>query len=339
MKPPQFERPPVMRRMTPSIALLALASGCTTAMYTGPRLPKEATALIREGRGIEVGSIDGRVVRGGGDGSFIVLPGPHVLRASVRGSVAGFFVTTDYKGPPVEFCLDAESGHVYLMTGHINADQWSLDVFDDGQPIAKSRMVCETGPDLDEEDEWKPPRPGNGFVIGTGLAVGGDRLAEVRYNNGNTNKISAGSGYVFSLGFNLTPLWISSRLGLGLTGDVAWKFDNAEASNGSASIYSFPVNLGLQSFVTINENWYVLLGVGPTRILGGKISISGSEEHAAGDIHSSTGWNSMLGLYWAHSWHLGIGIELRYTALKLRMDGQDLDGSNVGVAISYHLNP
>lgn len=350
MKPPQFEHPPVMRCMKPSIALLALASGCTTAMYTGPRLPKEATALITEGRGSVIEVIDGRVVRGGGEGSFTVLPGPHVLRASARGSVVGLFVTTQYHGPPAELCLEAEAGHVYRIAGRISADQWTLDVFDDGQPIGKSRLVCEMGPDqpplqmgasssLNEGDEWKPPLPGNGFVLGTGLAVGGDRLAEVRYDNGNTNKISAGSGYVFSLGFNLTPLWISSRFGFGLMGEVAWKFDKAKASNGSASLYSFPVNLGLQSFVAISENWYVRLATGPTRTLGGNISISGSGEDAAGDIHSSTGWNSMLGLYWAESWHLGLGFELRYTALKLRMSGQDLDGSSVGVGMSFHLNP
>ena len=168
-----------MRFVELGVALLAVVSGCATAMYPGPRRPKEATAIITLGRGREIEAIDGRVVRGGEYGAFTVLPGPHVLKVSAHDSVAGFFVTTHYYGPPSEICLEADAGHVYSINGRIIENQWALDVFDDGLLMAKSELVCEAGPDqpplllagtskLNERDEWKPPLPGNGFLIGSG---------------------------------------------------------------------------------------------------------------------------------------------------------------------------
>jgi hypothetical protein len=93
------------------------------------------------------------------------------------------------------------------------------------------------------------------FVLGLGLTNGGDKLADVQFNDGSSDSIKAG-GLVHFFGgveYRFTPQW-STEVNIGY--HVS---DTREATNGSLKFARVPVEL--LGRYTINPRWRVAAGV------------------------------------------------------------------------------
>jgi hypothetical protein len=88
------------RRAVPILVLgWSLGSGCTVAMYPGPKRPAAETALIKQA-GASIEGIDGMKVPVGSQ--FVVLPGPHSVEARSGAAMAST-------------CFVARAGHAYMV--------------------------------------------------------------------------------------------------------------------------------------------------------------------------------------------------------------------------------
>jgi hypothetical protein len=126
------------------------------------------------------------------------------------------------------------------------------------------------------EAEASERRPGTGLSLFTGFGFGGTDFVKASSSNGDEQTLSAGQGFILGMGGMVTPLWLGEHAGFGAGLDVAWKYDNIDASNGSASISRFPIALTAH-FLTNGDggNHYLMLKGGVIRDFGVNYSASG----------------------------------------------------------------
>jgi hypothetical protein len=182
------------------------------------------------------------------------------------------------------------------------------------------------------------PRPGTGFHLAMGLAGGGDNLVTAQFSNGDSSTLSAGGGVYLAIGATVTPLWIGNTVGLGLGGDIGWKYDSISASNGSVDMSRFPLDLWAQALIALSDSWYVHLLAGPHKESGVNLSGSGVVSGGA-DFGSPWGWIAQGGLYTTTSWHMAFAFGLRYTGVHYTFAGQTINASNIGLDLTFHVNP
>ncbi|HEY1392247.1 MAG TPA: outer membrane beta-barrel protein [Methylibium sp.] len=157
------------------------------------------------------------------------------------------------------------------------------------------------------------------LVIGGGITGGGDRLATVYYNTGNSYDITAGSLiHVFVGGeWRVAPR-------VSMQANVGYHFDRTDASNGSIRFERFPIEL----LAHYDINPVFRLGGGVRFVTGAKLAGTGA---VGGDIdfQSTTG----LVLEGEYMMSSNLGLKLRAVPVEDYTPsggGSKLNGSHVG---------
>jgi hypothetical protein len=189
---------------------------------------------------------------------------------------------------------------------------------------------------VDDEPGAKPQRqsqsqpsskPAGGRPVGVllrmGLDVGGDKLAEVQYANGDTAQLTAGGLVTFAAGVLIHPAapWA-------LEATVGYKIDKVNASNGTLQFSRIPVDVIL-SYANSGHR----LGAGATVHLSptGKCEVDGY-------CNESVSYNHALGgiVQYVYGWGRDRGVELgvRGTFIHYSGDGlKTINGSSVGLIL------
>lgn len=87
------------------------------------------------------------------------------------------------------------------------------------------------------------------FALMGGLTGGGDKLAEVRYSNGDRESIRAGGLGQLAAGV----VWQPTATPLSLQATVGWHFDNISARNGDITFSRMPIEV--LGYFTAVPNW------------------------------------------------------------------------------------
>lgn len=103
-----------------------------------------------------------------------------------------------------------------------------------------------------------PFRPSFGWVLEGAVEMGGSRVAETTFTDGNTQTMQAGQGGTFAVGAEVRP-----RAGslYSLRGTIGWKFVTTAATNSSIGLTRVPIEV-VGSYA-LNDNWR--LGAGFVR--------------------------------------------------------------------------
>ena len=105
-----------------------------------------------------------------------------------------------------------------------------------------------------------------------------DALKAFKEGRDKLNEMSphkVAGGVYLAIDATVTPLWIGNTVGLGLGGDIGWKYDSLSASNGSVDMSRFPLDLWAQTLIALSDSWYVHLLAGPHKESGVNLSGSG----------------------------------------------------------------
>lgn len=87
--------------------VLVVAGGCgAKRLYSGPKLSAEEVSILRIGR-LTVYMIDEQPFNFGETRNFEILPGEHVIRATID--------FQGYNERPIDYLFFAEAGHRYLF--------------------------------------------------------------------------------------------------------------------------------------------------------------------------------------------------------------------------------
>jgi hypothetical protein len=186
-----------------------------------------------------------------------------------------------------------------------------------------------------------PPRedrdPILGLNLALGVALGGDELGRAEYDDGTQGSLGAGNGVVLSMGVMVTPLWFGSRVGLGLGGDLSWKYTSLSGRNGVLSLNRFPLVASLHVLVEVAPRWYVMASGGVQHEAGIELDGRG----VFGGIHrrpdGQLGAMAELGAFYARR-EIGAEVTLRYTATSFEIAGDTIDASSVGLFGAVHYN-
>jgi hypothetical protein len=181
-----------------------------------------------------------------------------------------------------------------------------------------------------------PAHPGTGIGLELGVAFGGDELGTVELNNGERQTLSAGDGLFVAIVGNLTPIWLADSIGLGFGASIGWKYGDVGASNGSFSFSRFPISGFVQVIPRLDERWFLLLRGGVTQDLDPTFSGSGLAAIPDVSFDSRLGGFGDFGAYRAFASGSGLLFLLRYTNLKLELQGQTVDASSVGGAFGIY---
>jgi hypothetical protein len=112
-----------------SIALLAVAAGCTTTVaYPGPRRPaKEVAVLENSETAIDV--LDGQPfehLHSQTGARYEVLPGRHAIGVSlfISSVTPGIGADIEKSDTMASGCLDAQAGHTYIIGHEARGPDW-----------------------------------------------------------------------------------------------------------------------------------------------------------------------------------------------------------------------
>ena len=120
-------------------------------------------------------------------------------------------------------------------------------------------------------------RTGSGLSLFCGIAFGGDDFVTPHSNGRVEKSLTAGGGVILGVNGMVTLLWLGrDSVGFGVGADAGIKYDDVEASNGSASITRFPI--ALTAHLLTNDSGgdhYFLLRGGVARDFGVHYRVSG----------------------------------------------------------------
>lgn len=139
-------------------------------------------------------------------------------------------------------------------------------------------------------------RPGSGFTLFFGLALGGEDFASASSSNGSNSSVSSGGGVILGVGGMVTPLWVSSIVGFGLGTDMGVKYDSISADNGSASITRYPLAFTAHLLTNGSGGHCFLLRGGLVRDLGVNYQASGFATVDA-NVEGTWGPTGSIGYY------------------------------------------
>jgi hypothetical protein len=321
--------------VTAMMILLTLSgSACTTVMYAGPNRRPTETALLISGKHATIESVDGVPVNGGPLGRYEVLPGQHRVGLAGQKTDTGIFVNTVHRSGRLGTCFFTKPGHEYDVRASLDDGFWTNEVVDDiacaGPPDGTYQGVAAVLP--------QKPHPGTGVFVGFGGDIGGDDLFRATMSTGETQKLNAGTGGHFTLGATATPLWIRDIAGFGVGARLGFKFDSVDATNGSVQLFSYPLSLWAQSYLSLSERWFLSLASGAHKELGPGLSGKGVASGVQANYASPWGWLIDGGVLFAETWHLALGFSVRYTKMHYSIGGQNIDASNVGGVRTAHFN-
>ncbi len=171
------------------------------------------------------------------------------------------------------------------------------------------------------------PRPGElgkrgGFMVQSDLDFGGDDIATVEFEDGDTQDVKSGQGIVVSLGGYFRPIETSS---FELQGLLGYKFVTTAATNADIKVTRLVTQLlGVYRF---DNGMY--LGGGLVR--HSNVELDGDGFFEDMEFDDATGVNLEIGWRW---------IALHYTRMDYAVeggffDGIEVDASNIGLRFSY----
>ena len=181
-------------------------------------------------------------------------------------------------------------------------------------------------------------RTGSGLSLFCGIAFGGDDF--VTASNGRVEKsLTAGGGVILGVNGMVTLLWLGrDSVGFGVGADVGIKYDDVEASNGSASITRFPIALTAHLLTNgSGGDHYFLLRGGVARDFGVHYRVSGIASIDA-DVDGTWGPTGALGWYKrstdTFAWHV-----LGFFSLTSHVVGTEKISANAfGLTLGLHYN-
>jgi hypothetical protein len=161
-------------------------------------------------------------------------------------------------------------------------------------------------------------RAHGGFLVQTDLEFGGDSVATVAFEDGDTQNVHAGQGISLGIGGYVRP---SDNVPFEISGVVGFKYVTTAADN--ADINLSRTVLKLNGTYWFDKGWFVTAGL--THHMSPELNGDGFFEDLKFD--DATGFSAEVGWRW---------IALRYTNITYKMDGfEDTDASSVGLSFTY----
>ncbi|MFT3929493.1 MAG: outer membrane beta-barrel protein [Spongiibacteraceae bacterium] len=167
---------------------------------------------------------------------------------------------------------------------------------------------------------------GGRFMLTGGFTAGGDKVATIEFEDGDTADVRAGGEFLLGAGvdYRFSPNW---ELQLTLN----YQVDREKADNGDASFHRMPIDLlGFYS-------------QGPHRFGGGLTYHMNSEfetDFDDFDENSSVDFDDALGLVLEYDYFVSEALSLgvRYTDIEYKVTGssQKIDGSYVGLMMNIY---
>ncbi len=162
-------------------------------------------------------------------------------------------------------------------------------------------------------------------LVFAGITNGGDDLAKIKYENGDSAKISAGELLMLGGGVN----YQFAESPINVQAAISYFFDNQDAKNGDATFERWPVDL-LGFYNAGNHRFGAGLSyhMNPEfdASLDGYDSINVDFDNALGAV-----------VEYGYKFSGGFVLGLRYTSIDYsssKVDG-DIDGSNVGLMATF----
>jgi hypothetical protein len=181
-------------------------------------------------------------------------------------------------------------------------------------------------------------RPGTGFSLFTGFALGGDDFVKATSTNGNDQSLSAGQGFVLGIGAMATPFWPADTIGFGVGIDGSLKYDGIDASNGSASITRFPVALSAHLLTNgSGGDHYFMLKGGIERDFGVSYSASGFDSLNA-SVPGTWGPLGAVGYYKRSNDSFAWDLMGFFALTKHVAPGGNINADSFGLTVGVHWN-
>jgi hypothetical protein len=157
-----------------------------------------------------------------------------------------------------------------------------------------------------------------GFLLQTDQEFGGDTVATVGFEDGDTQNVHAGQGISLGFGGYVRP---SEKVPIEIAAIVGYKYVTTAADN--ADINLSRTVLKLNATYWLNDDWFVTAGL--THHIGPELDGDGFFEDLSFD--DATGVSAEVGWRW---------IALRYTKIEYSMPGfEDTDASSVGLSFTW----
>jgi hypothetical protein len=157
-----------------------------------------------------------------------------------------------------------------------------------------------------------------GFLAQMDLDFGGDDIATLSFEDGDTQDVKAGQGIGFGVGGWFRPV---ASVPFELQGILGYKVVFTAADN--ADIKMTRSTLQLNGVYRFANEWYV--GAGFVQHMSPELDGDGFFEDV--EFDNATGFNAEVGWKW---------VALHYTKIEYSSDGfEDADGSNVGIRFTY----
>jgi hypothetical protein len=157
-----------------------------------------------------------------------------------------------------------------------------------------------------------------GLLLNLDLDFGGDDLAIVSFDDGDTQDVKAGQGIHFGVGGWVRPI---EDVPFELQGFLGYKYVTTAATN--ADIKVTRTTLSLNAVYRFPNGWYV--GGGLLRHMNPKLDGDGFFEDI--DFDYATGFNAEVGWKW---------IALHFTDLDYSSDGfQDANAGGIGLRFTW----
>jgi hypothetical protein len=164
------------------------------------------------------------------------------------------------------------------------------------------------------------PEPGarGGFLVQTDIEFGGDTVATVGFEDGDTQNVHAGQGLSLGIGGHVRP-W--ERVPLEIAGIVGYKFVTTAASN--ADINLSRTVWKLDATYWFEKGWFVTAGL----THHSSPELDGDDFFEDIRFDDATGFSAEVGWRW---------IALRYTNIDYSLPGfEDIDASSVGLSFTW----
>lgn len=145
--------------LLPLLTVSVLFGGCTSRLYSGPRLPSSEVAVVAgsshywivQATGVNIKAVDGVATHN----KVELLPGPHIIDVSFHAEELGMRYSSRGR---CSIQFDASAGHTYCVDGEFTHRQqkWHAWMVDEGtgaryECLFDGKPAEPEGPDTDDE--------------------------------------------------------------------------------------------------------------------------------------------------------------------------------------------
>jgi hypothetical protein len=164
----------------------------------------------------------------------------------------------------------------------------------------------------------KPLPPGGGFLTQMDMEFGGDTVATVAFEDGDTQNVHAGQGISLGIGGWFRP---SENVPVEIAASIGYKFVTTAADNADINLSRSVFKLNATYW--FRNTWFVTAGL--THHMSPELDGDGFFEDVRFD--DATGFTMETGWRW---------IALRYTKITYSLPGfEDTDASSAGLSFTY----